>query len=96
MIKWFDEAVFWMKVGDKKSIKLSPEEAYGWKEVIIPKTDLQSFVDAWVKLEAWEMLPTWQWEIKIISADETTITIENNHPMAGKTLNFDIELVEIK
>lgn len=96
MIKWFDEAVIWMKIGDKKTIKLAPEEAYGWKEVVIPKADLLSFIDAGIELKAWWVLPTGQWEIKILKADENSITIENNHPMAGKTLNFDIELVEIK
>jgi len=96
MIKGFDDAVVWMKIWDKKTIKLSPDQAYGWAEVVIPKTNLQSFIDAWVKLEAWEMLPTAQWEIKIISATDDSITIENSHPMAGKTLNFDIELVDIK
>jgi FKBP-type peptidyl-prolyl cis-trans isomerase 2 len=41
-----------MKIGDKKTIKLSPEEAYGLSEVVIPKADLQSFVDAGIELVA--------------------------------------------
>ncbi|MFK7779752.1 MAG: peptidylprolyl isomerase [Candidatus Gracilibacteria bacterium] len=96
MIKGFDDGVIGMKVGDKKTLKLLPADAYGEAEVKIPKTDLQSFIDSGVKLEAGEVLPTAQGEIKIIGADEISITIENNHPMAGKTLNFDIELIEIK
>lgn len=96
MIKWFDDAVVWMKIWDKKTIRLEPLQAYWEVEVTIPKADLQSFVDAWVKLEAGEVLPTSGWEIKILSADDDSITIENNHPMAWKTLNFDIEIVNIK
>jgi cyclophilin family peptidyl-prolyl cis-trans isomerase/FKBP-type peptidyl-prolyl cis-trans isomerase 2 len=95
MIKGFDDGVIGMKIWDKKTLKLAPADAYGEAEVQIPKANLQSFIDAGVKLEAWEILPTEQWEIKIIGADKDSITIENNHPLAWKTLNFDIELVEI-
>lgn len=95
MIKWFDEWVIWMKIWEKKSLKLSPEQAYWEKEISIPKSTLQTFVDAWYKLEAWEVLPTNMWEIKILSADKENVTIENNHKMAWKTLNFDIEVTDI-
>jgi peptidyl-prolyl cis-trans isomerase B (cyclophilin B) len=96
MIKWFDDAVVWMKIWDKKTIRLEPKDAYWELEVSVPKADLQSFVDAGVKLEAWEVLPTSGWELKILSANDDSITIENTHPMAWKTLNFDIEIVNIK
>ena len=47
-------------------------------------------------MEKWVILPTQVWNIEIIDADDTTITIDANHAMAGKTLNFDIEIVDIK
>jgi peptidylprolyl isomerase len=96
MIKWFDEWVVWMKIWDKKTLKLTPADAYWEKEIKIPKTDLKSFIDAWIKLEAGWVLPTSQWEIKILKTDNDSITIENNHPMAWKILNFDIEIMDIK
>ncbi len=96
MIPWFDAGVVWMKIGDKKSLKLSPEMAYWEEEVKISKLQLQSFIDAWIKLEVWEKLPTAQWEIEILKTDELSVTIKNTHPLAWKTLNFDVELVDIK
>ena len=96
MIKGFDAALPWMKIGDKKTLKLSPEQAYGWTEVVVPKVQLQSFIDAGIELVAGGVLPTGQWEINIISVSDDSITIENTHAMAGKTLNFDIELIEIR
>jgi FKBP-type peptidyl-prolyl cis-trans isomerase 2 len=36
------------------------------------------------------------WNLPILAVDEDTVTIDWNNPMAGKTLNFDIELVEIE
>ncbi len=95
MILWFDAWVVWMKIWDKKTLKLTPNEAYWELEIVIPKDNLQSFVDAWITLEAWSELPTEQWNIKILKSDDISITIENTHPMAGKPLNFDIELVDI-
>jgi cyclophilin family peptidyl-prolyl cis-trans isomerase/FKBP-type peptidyl-prolyl cis-trans isomerase 2 len=96
MIQWFDETVIGMKIGEKKSIELPPEKAYGWPELVIPKTQLQPFVDAGFKLEKWEKLPTQQWEIEILNTDEENVTVANNHPLAGKTLLFDIEIVDIQ
>lgn len=100
MIKWFDSAVVWMKIGDKKSITLAPSEAYGEYSAdnvqVIEKSKLKSFVDAGIKLEVWSELPTQQGKFKIIKADDKTVTIDINNPMAGKTLNFDIELMDIK
>lgn len=100
MISGFDEAVVWMKVWDKKSIVLPPEKAYGKRDEnqkqIIKKADLKEFTDAWIKLEKWTKLPTQLWELEIIDTNEETVTIDINHPMAWKTLKFDIELVDKK
>ena len=100
MISGFDKAVVGMKVWEKKSITLQPDEAYGERSdtynKVIEKTQLQEFIDAWYKLEAGEVLSTDIWNITILSSDETTVTLDGNHPMAWKVLNFDIELVEIK
>ncbi|MDD2871489.1 MAG: peptidylprolyl isomerase [Candidatus Gracilibacteria bacterium] len=100
MIKGFDNAVVGMKIGDKKSLKLAPSEAYGEydknNKQIIEKAQLQSFVDAGIKLEVGAVLPTQVGNLSIIAVDDKTVTVDGNHPMAGKTLNFDIELVDIK
>lgn len=99
MIAWFDAAVIWMTTWEKKSITLSPDEAYGQRDEnnkqVINKSDLSGFEEAGYVLEAGTVLPTQMWNFEILEADEETITIDGNHPMAGKTLNFDIEIVNI-
>jgi len=75
MIPWFDKAVVGMKVWDKKTVTLAPKDAYGeydsTKTQVVPKASLQSFVNAWYKLEKWEKIPTQMWELTIIdSSDE--------------------------
>jgi len=99
MISGFDKAVVGMKVWEKKSISLAPSEAY-WEisednYKIVEKSELKAFEDAWIKLEKGQVLPTDIWNIEIVNSDETTVTLNGNHPMAGKTLKFDIEMVNI-
>lgn len=100
MISGFDSAVVGMKVWEKKSITLAPKDAYGERDenniVTLPKEQFKEFEDAWIVLETGAILPTPMWNLPVLGADETTITIDWNNPMAGKTLNFDLELVEIK
>ena len=100
MIPGFDVAVVWMKVWEKKSITLAPEDAYGERSdeniVTLAKEDLQDFVDNGIALEVGSVLPTIMWNLPILAVDEDTVTIDWNNPMAGKTLNFDIELVGIE
>ncbi|MDD3145213.1 MAG: peptidylprolyl isomerase [Candidatus Gracilibacteria bacterium] len=99
MIPGFDKAVLGMKIGDKKSITLQPIDAYGERDEKniqkIPKENLADFEKAGYKLEKGTVLPTQIGNIEIIDSDETTITVDGNHPMAGKVLNFDIEIKDI-
>ena len=100
MIPGFDAAVVGMKVWDKKSITLSPEEAYGTYDETrvqeLPRTELSSFEEAGIALEVWAELPSQQWVFKIVAVSDDTISIDVNHPLAGKTLKFEVELVEFK
>ncbi len=72
MISWFDKWVVWMKVWEKKTIKLAPIDAYWERDPkavqVVPKENLKSFVNAWYKLEKWEKLPTQMWELTIIDS----------------------------
>jgi cyclophilin family peptidyl-prolyl cis-trans isomerase/FKBP-type peptidyl-prolyl cis-trans isomerase 2 len=100
MIPWFDAWVVGLKIWDKKTLTLLPAEAY-WKidktkVQEIPKTELKSFTDAWIELKIWVKLPTQMWELEIIEVTEETVKINVNHPMAWKTLIFDIEIIDIK
>lgn len=100
VIKWFEDWVIWMKIWEKKILNLTSKEAY-WeidptKKQVINKSDLKQFTDAWIKLEKWSKLPTQMWELLIIEATTDTITIDLNHPLAWKTLIFNIEIKDIK
>ena len=101
MIKGFDKAVANMGVGDKVDIHLMPEEAYGQRDeeavftveiAQLPGSE-ELVVDQQVYLQDPYGRP---FPVKVVAKDDKTITLDANHEMAGKELNFTIELVEVK
>lgn len=101
MIKGFDEAVKDMQVGEIKEIHLMPEEAYGMPDpeyiftseiAQLPGSeDLTVGQKVYMTNEMGQPFP-----VVVTAKDDTTITLDANHEMAGKELNFKIELVEVK
>ena len=101
MIKGFDAAVADMKVGEIKEIHLMPEEAYGQPnpdaiftleiEQLPGAEDLTVGQQVYLSNQYGQPFP-----VKVTAKDESTITFDANHEMAGKELNFKIELVEVK
>ena len=101
MIKGFDAAVANMEVGEVVDIHLMPSEAYGEADpravfqveiAQLPGAENVS-VGQQVYLQNRNGQPV---PVKVIAKDEKTVTFDANHEMAGKELNFRIELVEVR
>ena len=100
MIKGFDAAMPGMSVGEKKTVNIAPEEAYGHKdeEAIIefpkksvpPDMPLEVGMKLELRNENGQPFPVTVADIK-----DDVIILDANHSLAGKELIFDIELVEI-
>ena len=101
MIKGFDAAVANMEVGQVVDVHLMPEEAYGMPnpdaiftleiEQLPGAEDLTVGQQVYLSNQYGQPFP-----VKVNAKDEKTITFDANHEMAGKELNFRIELVEVK
>lgn len=101
MIKGFDAAVADMEVGQVVDVHLMPEEAYGQPnpdaiftleiEQLPGAEDLTVGQQVYLSNQYGQPFP-----VKVTAKDEKTITFDANHEMAGKELNFKIELVEVK
>lgn len=101
MIKGFDAAVADMEVGETVDIHLMPEEAYGMPDPNAIFTMEIAQLPGSEELEAGQQVYLSNqygqpFPVKVTAKDETTITFDANHEMAGKELNFRIELVEVK
>ena len=101
MIRGFDAAVADMEVGQIIDVHLMPEEAYGMPDPGAVFTVEIAQLPGSEELEAGQQVYLTNqfgqpFPVKVAAKDETTITFDANHEMAGKELNFRIELVEVK
>lgn len=100
MILGFDKAVANMEVGETVEVHLMPEEAYGEKNpdaiftVEIAQMpgaeDVEVGQQVFLRNMYGQPVP-----VMVVTKDEKTVTFDANHEMAGKELNFTIELVEV-
>ena len=100
MILGFDKAVADMEVGQAVDVHLMPEEAYGMPDpnavfsveiAQLPGSeDLEAGKQVYLSNQFGQPFP-----VKVVEKDEKMITFDANHEMAGKELNFRIELVEV-
>lgn len=100
MIEGFDKAVANMKVGDTVNIHLMPEEAYGEADPEAIFTIELNEMPGAEELNVGEQVYLsngygQQFPVKVIDKTDTSITFDANHEMAGKELNFTIELIEV-
>jgi len=100
-IPGFEKSLVGMEPGETKTITVPPEEAHGPKreELIVkgvPKNKLpQNMTPAtgkavWIEKEDGDRI-----EMTITEVGARTVTLDANHPLAGKTLIFDVRLVEV-
>lgn len=100
VIKGFDDALLDMKIGDKKTVLISAENAYG-------ESSMQNVFEYPLENFPNDMQPEIglqlhmsdnegnNFPVVITAITETSVVLDANHPLAGKDLTFDIELVEI-
>jgi peptidylprolyl isomerase len=100
VIAGFDSAVDGMTVGDSKTVTIPAGEAYGERheQMIqqVPKSALPDDKEPEVGMQLQSQSPEGQIMNLVISAvADDTVTVDGNHPLAGKALTFAIELVSV-
>ncbi len=100
VIPGFDNAVIGMKKGEDKEVKISPEQGYGPQrpELVrkFPRDKLPKDAEVKPGMILGVSLPTGQQLPAIVTeANEKEVTLDLNHPLAGKALNFKIKVIGI-
>lgn len=100
LIPGFEQGVVGMEAGDSKTVKIPAAEAYGVHEP-----------EKVIEVERSQLPPDFQLEIgmrlqgtppggrpvdfTVVSLTDSKVTLDGNHPLAGKDLTFDIQLIDI-
>lgn len=101
LIPGFEKGLLDMKINEKKTINIPKEEAYGEPraELVqeVEKSQLPEEIKPEVGMGLVSKTPDGQ-EMNLVVSEikEDTIVVDGNHPLAGKDLIFDLEVVEIK
>jgi peptidylprolyl isomerase len=100
MIKGFDDAVVGMAIGDKKTINIQPNDAYGERnDQMVIDFPRSNFPDDMVPEVGMQLMMNnsagQQFPVTITEVQDDTVILDANHMLAGKELVFDIEMVEI-
>lgn len=100
VISGLEQGVIGMRTGDKKTITIPPEDAFGQprKDLVIDlnKNEIPEGIKLSVGVHLNIQTSDGQtFKVKVVDVKEDTVTLDANHPLAGATLNFDVELIEI-
>ena len=100
IIAGFETAVCGMAVGDKKMVEIAPEQAYGVEQPDLAQTVSRDSIPEDLDLELGQQLRVGASEensivVTVTDISSDSVTLDANHPLAGKTLIFEIELLAI-
>ncbi|WP_297500884.1 peptidylprolyl isomerase [Thermococcus sp.] len=97
VIPGLDEAMIGMEAGEKKIVTVPPEKAYGMPnpELVI-KVPVEEFSKAGLEPQEGLYVMTDSGIAKIVAVEGDTVSLDFNHPLAGKTLIFEVEVLEVK
>lgn len=101
MIQGFDNAVEGMKVGESKKVEVPMDEAYGPRKdeaiISVSKTQLPEGMEPQVGMQLEATQQDGRKQLLVVAdVKEEEVVLDANHPLAGKDLIFDIELVDVK
>ena len=98
LIKGFESGLMGMGEGDKKTIEIESEDAYGpYLDGMISEVELDKLPEG-VKIgdTLQGFGPQGPIYVKVIEVNENSARVDANHPLAGKKLIFDLEVVEVE
>ena len=100
VIPGFDQAVIGLESGAKTTVNIEPENAYGPRNEELVATVNKKDLPEDLEYSLGAQLQVTQengnmFMVTVTEVSEESITLDANHPLAGKTLTFDIELLEI-
>lgn len=99
LIAGFEEAVMGKDTGDTVTVVIPPEKGYGEADpelvFTVDRENVPSHITPQVGMVLNLQNDQGQMDVTIVNVSDEDITLDANHPLAGKTLTFDIEIVQV-
>jgi peptidylprolyl isomerase len=99
LIPGFEKAVLGMTPGNTTTVRIAADDAYGPlvddRIVVLQRSELPANLDPKVGQRLQFGSPDGKIIVLVTEATEETVTVDANHPLAGKDLTFEIELLEV-
>ena len=97
----FEDEVIGMNEGDRKRFSLAPDDAFGHRREDMVFDVERSKLPSSIDLELGKAMQIRAddgkiYDFTIVHIDDNNVKLDGNHPLAGKTVNFSMELVEIR
>lgn len=100
LLPGFEAALFGFKVGDKRTLEILPENAFGQPNPqnvqIIPRSQFADMELSEGLLVIFNDAANTELPGVVKVFDDEQVTVDFNHPLAGKTLTFEVEIFEVK
>ena len=100
LLPGFEQAIYGLKAGDKRSLSISPEQGFGQGNPqnvqIMPRSQFQEMELSEGLLVIFNDAANAELPGVVKAFDDSQVTIDFNHPLAGKALSFDVEIIEVK
>lgn len=99
VIPGFEQAVTGMTPGDEQRVTIPADEAYGQRrddlELVVPRTELPEDLEPDVGQQLQLQQNGQSFIVTIADVSDESVKLDANHPLAGRDLTFDLQLVEI-
>jgi FKBP-type peptidyl-prolyl cis-trans isomerase SlpA len=100
LLPGFESALFGFKAGDKRTVQVLPEHGFGQSNPqnvqTMPRSQFKDMELSDGLLVIFNDAANTELPGVVKAFDDSQVTIDFNHPLAGKTLSFDVEIIEVK
>lgn len=101
IVPGLENALAGKQTGDKLDVAVTPEEGYGeQREELVQKVPHDNFqgvgAEIQVGMQFMAQAPWGEQPVTVVAVEEDGVTLDGNHPLAGQTLNFAVEVVEVR
>ncbi|MFG9942151.1 FKBP-type peptidyl-prolyl cis-trans isomerase [Pseudomonas aeruginosa] len=100
LLPGFEQALFGLKAGDKRTLSILPEQGFGQPNPqnmqIMPRDQFQDMELAEGLLVILNDTAKTELPGVVKGVDEQQVTVDFNHPLAGKTLAFEVEIIDVQ